>query len=317
MPDPSVSAGACGPDASGVPALPLLAPGAVVTRRDDGHLQIGLTPPRALVLPESPTARAALGALTTGTAPDPRLLQPLLARLVDRGLLIDGAALRRNLPGSTAGAHAVAATYAQAGLDAPDRLARRAARPVGIELPEALSRALAEILDPVELVRTLAALHGVSTASGDQTPYAVLVAALGEIDRARVDRLSRADIPHLLLTFTEGVARLGPFVVPGQTACLRCVDAHLGERDPRRALVVQQYVGRPARPDGVPEPLDPAVVLATLAWGLRDVIAYVDGDTPGTWSRSVAIGPAMAQDWTAWTRHPHCGCAWDEAVIAG
>ena len=52
--------------------------------------------------------------------------------------------------------------------------------------------------------------------------------------------------------------RIGPFVEPGRTACLRCVDAHLGDVDPRRATVLHQLEELPAapidRPGSLPGP---------------------------------------------------------------
>jgi hypothetical protein len=111
------------------------------------------------------------------------------------------------------------------------------------------------------------------------------------------------------------VVELGPFVAPGQTACLRCVDAHRGETDPRRALVLEQYAAAGPRADGVPEPVDEPVFTAALAWAVRDCLSYVDGLEPTTWSRTVTFGPGMAQTAREWARHPHCGCAWSEVPV--
>ncbi len=71
-----------------------------------------------------------------------------------------------------------------------------------------------------------------------------------------IDRLVQADRPHLLVTAVAGRVRVGPCVVPGLTACLRCVDAHLADRDPRHPLVrraarrrrPERPCRRPARP---------------------------------------------------------------------
>ena len=113
--------------------------------------------------------------------------------------------------------------------------------------------------------------------------------------------------PHLPVVTHEGGARIGPFVVPGVTACLRCVDAHLDEGDGRRGLVLRQLTGTPA-------PVDPATRAAAAALAARDVVAYVDGDRPATWSATTLVGPAPGLEHRAWLRHPHCGCCWDDLL---
>ena len=40
---------------------------------------------------------------------------------------------------------------------------------------------------------------------------------------------------------------IGPFVVPGETACLRCVDAHCTDADPSWPLLVRQYAAASSR----------------------------------------------------------------------
>ncbi|HEU5037714.1 MAG TPA: hypothetical protein VFT70_11965 [Nocardioides sp.] len=134
-------------------------------------------------------------------------------------------------------------------------------------------------------------------------PVALVVAA-GEVARADADAHVRADRPHLLVTAGVHGWTLGPFVVPGRNACLRCVDAHRGEQDPRRALVVEQLAGLPAAPD------DPALAAVALAWAVRDVLTHLAGREPSTWSATVELGPDLRPHRQAWSRHPHCGCAW-------
>src|SRR5262249_3919740 len=86
------------------------------------------------------------------------------------------------------------------------------------------------------LVRTAAAA-GVAVSSGATLH---VVAVPGEPRRAASDRLVRDDVVHVwMATFPDRV-RIGPFVAPGRSACLRCVDAHLGDRDVRRATVLHQ-----------------------------------------------------------------------------
>ncbi len=98
--------------------------------------------------------------------------------------------------------------------------------------------------------------------------------------------------------------RQGPFVVPGVTACVRCLDAHRSEHDPRRATVLEQCA-RDGEDAG-----DPALAALGLAAAVADVVGFVDGDRPATWSATVDLGAAQPVV-RPWPRHPHCGCAWD------
>lgn len=128
--------------------------------------------------------------------------------------------------------------------------------------------------------------------------------------REDLDEAMRAQRAHLLMTFLGGRVRLGPFVAPGLTACSRCVDEHLTDRDPRHPLVVQQH--QQADPRDAPSPQD---LHLTLAWAVRDLVTWVEGGRPSTWSATVDLrpdGPRVDR----WRRHPRCGCAWGD-VLAG
>ncbi len=147
-------------------------------------------------------------------------------------------------------------------------------------------------------------------------PDLVIVLGVGEPPRDLLDDLVRQDTTHLMLTAraTVGV-EIGPLVQPGLTACHRCVDAHRGEQDPRRPVVVEQ-VARIVDTLG-DEPLDPLLTGLASAWAVRDALRHLEGDQPCTWSTSWEVGPREAPLPHAWRRHPHCGCAWNEARLSG
>jgi hypothetical protein len=126
----------------------------------------------------------------------------------------------------------------------------------------------------------------------------------GEVPRPDTDAEVRAGRPHLPVGSGVHGWTVGPFVGPGRTACLRCVDAHLAEQDPRRALVVEQLAGRPAAP------ADPVLVTLAAAWAVRDLLTFLAGGEPATWSATVEIGATLPPRRRAWSRHPHCGCSW-------
>jgi hypothetical protein len=167
-------------------------------------------------------------------------------------------------------------------------------------------------------------------------PGLLVLVAVGEPRRDLPDELVRDDVAHLLVRFGEGAATLGPLVVPGRTACLRCIDAHLTDTDPAWPLLVEQQAAAAARGrrDGVAEPLDPTLVRLVLGWTAREVTDHAERRTPATWSSTLRVGGPAIQPAepvepagsagpqehtqsaagepvarsTGWLRHPECGC---------
>jgi len=151
------------------------------------------------------------------------------------------------------------------------------------------------------------ALRALLPSAGPAGPEIVVLLSDGPLSRERTDPLVRADTPHLVVEGGPDAWTIGPLVVPGVTACLRCVDAALGERDPRRALVLDQL----ARHHPQPRP-DPLLQAVALPWAARELLAYAAGDRPTTWSATWTIGRSGPPDLRSWPRHPHCGCVWDQ-----
>lgn len=265
-----------------------LRPGVPVVRRDATTLQVGLYPPLVARLPDAPEVRALLDALRSGTGPGD--LAPVAARALE-SLLGAGLALRAT-PGSTPG---LTLAQAQFGADGGRRLTDRSGHRIGLRA-DGPSRAI---------VTELLALTGLAV--DDASPSVWLVVDAGPITRETVDPLVRVGAPHLLVSGHAGGRRLGPFVEPGRTACLRCVDAHEAETDPRRPFLVEQA----ALASVGDQPVDPVLDRLVLAWAVRDLCRYLEGDEPSTWSATVDVGPTDPPRLVRWLRHPHCGCAWD------
>jgi hypothetical protein len=266
---------------------PLLRPGMYAARFDDQHLQVGLDAPARVVLADSPDVRRLLSTLADPDAdwepPSSLPAMRALDRLAAAGLLvaIPGSALEERLA-------------AEHGPSAPARLAARRAARVSVQAPpglhdEVVSLLRAEGVQPVTAAATV-----------------TLVVGLGPVRRGRLDALLQGGHPHLVVSGSPTAWEVGPFVAPGRTACLRCVDAARAEVEPRRAVVADQL----ARAAG-PAPVSPTLQAAALALAVREVVSYVDGDVPTTWSASLLLGVSGAPLLRAWARHPLCGCAWD------
>ncbi|OIJ26801.1 hypothetical protein UG56_011245 [Nocardioides luteus] len=161
---------------------------------------------------------------------------------------------------------------------------------------------------PPALASAARALIGTAPAAPDDQDLVVLLSE-GPLDRERADELVREGRAHLTVESGPDTWTVGPLVVPGVTACLRCLDATLAEEDERRAVVVSQLVGNEV-------PADALLQSLALSWAVRDARTYLAGRTPASWSASVVLTRDDAPTVRQWLRHPYCGCAWDLIAAA-
>jgi hypothetical protein len=260
--------------------MPLvLQAGLRLVRRDAEHLQLGVDPPRAAVLPDTPEVRLLVDDLARGRPPGQ--------------LSADG---RRALT------RIVAAGLAHPVDEERDRARSLAQSPVAIVANRENGAALTTLLSDSGLVPTTAT-----------DPAAALVVTDTEVSRSALDPLVRDGVPHLVMSGSPTGITVGPFVVPGATACLRCVDAHRGDGDPRRALVVEQVATTPPLVGDRP---DPALRSIALGWAVRDLVTFLVGGRPATWSATVRLSADLAPTPQPWLRHPHCGCSWADGLTA-
>jgi bacteriocin biosynthesis cyclodehydratase domain-containing protein len=119
--------------------------------------------------------------------------------------------------------------------------------------------------------------------------------------------LMRDQVPHLVVSADEAIGVVGPLVIPGRTACLRCLDLTRAERDPAWPLILAQLEGREPNPCACDAPLAAAVAAQAAA----QVLAFID--------RAVAADPVangtlelVLPGWQwrrrTWPRHPGCSC---------
>ena len=252
-----------------------LLPGLRLVRRDADHVQLGVDPPRCAVLRDLPEVRRLVSDLAVGNRPSAPGAEAgrALAAIVDAGLLVrDESAERRG------------------------RLRRARLR---LDAPPGVVAAVTPLLEAA----------GVRLATRHATPDAVLLVSDGEVPRGRLDPLVRDEVPHLLVRDHGDQIVVGPFVAPGRTACLRCVDCHLGDADPRRGLVVEQAATQAPL---VAAPVDPTLRAVALSVAVRDVVTFLEGDQPSTWSATLTVSRELDLVPTRWLRHAACGCAWAE-----
>ncbi len=75
-------------------------------------------------------------------------------------------------------------------------------------------------------------------------------------------------VAHLTAAASEAIGVVGPLVVPGQTACLSCVDMARTDRDPAWPLILAQVSGRTAHPPACAAVLAAAVAAQAAAQAL-------------------------------------------------
>ena len=289
---------------------PILRPGTHVLRRASGDVQIGLDPATALVFPDQEPVQSTLR-LLAASATRSEYADPSLLELLERhGLVVDERDLLPLLADERISPHTAAALVRSTGSAARKlRAARRGWRlHIRVFGHPAAGRLHDKLRDLIH-----AAGVGAPTDAEASLDCGVLI-GLGEPDRELLDAWTREETPYLVVRLTEGRAVLGPFVAPGRTACLRCIDGHCADADPSWPLLVRQYAAATSRdrPDGAPEPVDPMLASLAVAWAARDLTSYVDGFRPSTWSSTVTVhGPLDRIETRPWLRHPGCCCSWE------
>ncbi|HEV2243102.1 MAG TPA: thiamine biosynthesis protein ThiF [Streptosporangiaceae bacterium] len=119
--------------------------------------------------------------------------------------------------------------------------------------------------------------------------------------------LMRDQVPHLVVSASEAIGIVGPLVMPGRTACLRCLDLFRTDHDPAWPLILAQLVGRPPGPLSCDAPLAAAVA----AQATSQALAFIDrapsavAVTNGTLE---LVLPSWQWRRRTWSPHPECSC---------
>ncbi|WP_433782955.1 hypothetical protein ACQPX6_23805 [Actinomycetospora sp. CA-101289] len=275
----------------------------------------GLTPPLARMVDaldgSRPLARVLADAVAAGASP--AAARSLLERLHAADLLAvpehtDAlAAARVVVQGSGRVAVAVACLLAVAGVGrvlveaagtvvredtGTGLLAADVGRPAQLAVEEAVSRTAGRPVPD----RRPGARRG-ATARAD---LVVLVDA-ARPDPVAAHRLVLDGRRHLPVAVADGAGSVGPLVVPGRTACLRCEDLVRAEEDPAWPRVAAELSARRT-------PASPAAATATAALAVTEVLALLHGATPASWGTALHLGADGTRSERPARRHPGCGC---------
>lgn len=326
---------------------PRIRPGLRQVWRDAATVQIGLTPDAGVIvtglLPgegglldqlDGTRRLPELAAWAAAHGLDPARVPRLLSLLAGAGVLAGpptdrahlhrlGAEQRRRLGPD---ALAWSAVYPDAG-DGFELLATRAREPVLVVGEGRLAAVVQARLAGAGLTVSTGPRPGPPTGPRPGLrdgrvgrPAYRLVVLVGEeavAATALADRLGEqlAEQPaHLAVVAGADRAAVGPLVVAGRSACLRCVELHRTDRDPAWPTVAAQLAG--AGRDGAGE--SSLVELAAALTALQ-VACWVDGRrTPASVGATLSIRlPDGLTSRHPWTRHPRCGCAWLAPSLPG
>lgn len=157
-------------------------------------------------------------------------------------------------------------------------------------------------------VRRIAPTAGCGPAPAGRRPDVVVLVEPSDADPARRVELMRAGVAHLAAGVREVTGVVGPLVVPGSSACLRCLDLSRTDRDAAWPLLSAQLAG-----GGVDRARagDTVLTAATAALAAGQVLARIDGARPATVNGTLEL---QLPDWRVrrrgWSPHPACGCGW-------
>jgi hypothetical protein len=115
-------------------------------------------------------------------------------------------------------------------------------------------------------------------------------------------------VPHLAASTREAIGVVGPLVLPGRSACLRCLDLTRAERDPAWPLILAQLASHDATD---PAACDAVLAATVAAQATAQALAFIDRGPAAV----TVIGGTLElvlPDWQwrrrTWQPHRRCGC---------
>jgi hypothetical protein len=306
---------------------PKLRPQIPVLRRAEGEVQVGVDCDTALIFSEPklvPLLLALDGAhhvrdiRNAGAGAGLRVdeVEQVLGILDDACMLLEGgrSSTSHDAPGRQSvrliGAGSLGAAVAR--LLAQSRIGRlwvidtepscEEVRGPGSGRAEALRATLADEFDlPVATAK-----HW-SRPSPAEIDLTIIVSDAAETDRLIADDLVRMDQPHLVLRPAGDLVTVGPLVIPGRTACLRCTDLTRRDADTAWPALLDQLTRL-----RLPTPVALGSWAASMA--ATQALAFLRGRTPEACGSTIELSELdLVTRWRTWLAHPGCGCYWFSA----
>lgn len=254
---------------------PTVKPGAAVLRRDIDHLQVGTSP--GVIVHDRPG------------------LYPFL-RSLDGSR--DLSTLRRHAPHD----------HPELDADVDDVLAPLIAAGAVIDLPDVapprLRIAVAHDGPSTAFAHLVGSLAAAVNLDVTPEPDLTVMISSGEPPRAPLVDAACAGATHLLVVLDGADVRIGPFVVPGRSPCLGCLDLHRSGWDPIWPALVAQF-GSAQR-----HALSVLTEHAAAAEVAAQCLQFAHGEVPRTASEVIAIGADRTTRTVVPSHfHPRCTCS--------
>jgi len=313
---------------------PALKPGLLPVWRDRDTLQIGIDSRRAVALTGMAGAAQMIG-LLDGSRDRAQVIQAaagrgipedtaekVLSLLAAAGVLDDfPAATLRLLPpllrSRLAGELATASLAHRDGDGGARTLARRLEALVRIHGGGRVGAGIARLLSASGIGRVTDAPPAGETSPPEQTrragggpmraPRPDLAVLVGRPPQELRAGLMEERVPHLAVLADEAIGVVGPLVIPGRTACLRCLDLARTDRDPAWPLILAQLTSR--EPD--PRACDAPLAAAVAAQAAAQVLGFIDRAAPAgavTNGTLELVLPGWQWRRRTWPPHRDCSC---------
>ena len=142
-----------------------------------------------------------------------------------------------------------------------------------------------------------------------------LAVITGRPDPVLLAALMRDRVPHLVVHADEAIGVVGPLVLPGRSACVRCVDLCKAARDPAWPRILAQASGADAASAGT-QACDTVLAAATAALATAQALTLIDraGEPAAANGTLEVVLPEWQWQRRGWPPHPACGCGAGQPV---
>ena len=268
---------------------PALRLGLLPLWRDRDTVQIGIDPRRAVAITGMSTAfevimlldgsrqREQILAEASARGVPEAVCERVLTLLAAAGILIDFPAgplrsIQPELRHQLLPLLATASLCAQDGDGGARLLARREATAVEVRGCGPVAATLTDLLAQSGLT-----LAGVRDSGSRRMVSPDLIVLVGHQSPSQTADLLSVQIPHLAVCAEEAIGVVGPLVLPGRTACLRCLDLARTDGDPAWPLILAQRAQRSADPPAC----DAVLATSVAAQAAAQVLAFADRSAAG------------------------------------
>jgi hypothetical protein len=144
-----------------------------------------------------------------------------------------------------------------------------------------------------------------------------LAVITGRPDPLLLAALVRDRVPHLVVCADEAIGVVGPLVIPGRSACARCIDLSKAARDPAWPTILAQAGGASGL-SAATQACDTALAAATAALATAQALALIDRvDEPATVNGTLELVlPEWQWQRRVWPAHPACSCGAGKSATA-